>query len=590
MSRSRRQTGRERPGTTRKRPRSNGRFSSLLVVLGVLLLLVAGRLVQVQAIEGSSYAEKATAQRTKEITLSPVRGLILDRDGQVLAESVEARTIYAVPSSVTDKQAAAEAIAGVLGGSAEEYLPKLEKDTSFVYIKRKVDVEASEALEALELDGVGFIDDSKRVYPSGTLAAQLLGFVGVDDEGLSGLELYYDQVLGGQSGLLIAERDTRGRPILGGVTQEEPAVDGCDLCLTVDRDIQYQAELALTDAVDRYDAVSGTAIVMDPNDGSILAMATAPSFDPNGYSSFEQSHYRNRAVVDMYEPGSTVKSFTAAAVIESGLFGPDSTFTLAPTLKIGGYTIHESHERKTVDWSLTDIVTNSSNVGAATLGIALGNERLYESLTDFGFGTKTGVDYPGEAGGVLASPGQWSASSIATISFGQGIAVTPLQLARALAVVANGGTLVTPHLLAGVTGEASVTVDVPAEWPATRVLSAETAAVMREVLIDVVNEGTGAAAAVEGYEVAGKTGTAQKARTDGRSGYAPGKYIGSFSGFLPADDPQVLIVVVIDEPSGAYYGGTVAAPAFSRIASFCMEHLSIAPGETDAAPSGGAGQ
>ncbi|MBN2247830.1 MAG: penicillin-binding protein 2 [Coriobacteriia bacterium] len=536
---------------------------------------MAGRLVYVQVVQGPEYAEAAAQQRMRDITINPERGFIYDREGEVLAESMEARTIYAVPGAVEDKAGAAAAIANAIGGSAVDYEEKLSRDSNFVYIARKVDVGQAESLRSLEIAGLGFLEDSRRVYPSNELACQVLGFVGVDDEGLSGLELYYEDLLGGSPGRLIGERDTSGRPIPGGVTYEEEAVDGEDIVLTIDKDIQYQAQVALAEAVQKWGAKAGSVIVMDPRNGEILAMASYPQFNPNRFGEADEDAFRNRAIVDTYEPGSTIKSLTAAAVIDAGLHDPASVFELPPTIDIGGRTIHESHDRAAVSWTLTDIVTQSSNVGAVKLGLSLGEEALYDYFSRFGLTEKTGVDYPGEVKGWLGAPDQWSPSSLATITFGQGVSVTPLQLTRALAAIANGGDLITPHFLK----EAAVETEKAPTLVTKRAISEETARQMRIVLTDVVHEGTGAAAAVPGYEVAGKTGTAQKARTDGRAGYAEGKYVASFSGFLPADDPRIVIVVNIDEPSNSIYGGTVAAPTFSRIAAYCVDHLKIPPGE-----------
>ncbi len=587
MSAPRARGARSRGNASKERPQRTGRFSSLLVILGLALTVVLGRLVYIQVIIGPEYAAAAADQRTSDIVLNPQRGFILDREGEVLAETVDARTVYAVPTSVADKQGTANAIAATLGGDPAAYLEKLSRDTSFVYIARKVDAPRAQQLADLGIEGLGFLEDSRRVYPSNELACQALGFVGVDDEGLSGLELYYDDLLAGEPGRLIAERDTQGRPIPGGVTLEEDAIDGKDIVLTLDKDIQYQAQIALAEAVSRWGAIAGSVVVMDPRNGEILAMASVPQFNPNNFGASDSGAFRNRPIVDTYEPGSTIKSLTASAVIDAGLFTPDSVFELPPTIQVGGRTIHESHDRPTMNWTLTEIVTNSSNVGSVKLGLALGEQGLYDYFSRFGLTEKTGVDYPGEVKGWLPSTDQWSPSSIGTIPFGQGVSLTPLQLTRALAAIANGGTLVTPHFLAEVP-------DAPEEVPEWQTkggaITPETAAAMRIVLTDVVNEGTGSAAAVPGYQVAGKTGTAQKARTDGQPGYAVGKYVASFSGFIPAENPSVLIIVSLDEPSNAIYGGTVAAPTFSRIAQFCVEHLKIPPGGTvtgASQPSGG---
>jgi len=542
------------------------------VIITVGLLVVAGRLVYLQVVAAPAFAQQAADQRTREITLSPRRGAIYDREGEPLAVSMDARTIYAVPHAVRDVPGTAAALARILGDEPATYEEKLSKDTGFVYIARKVDVERASALEALELRGVYFLEDSRRSYPAGELACQTLGFVGVDDEGLAGLEQYYDAVLAGEPGYVLAERDPRGRRIPGGVMYEEDPVHGSSIVLTIDTDIQYQAQVELTAAVETWGAKSGSVVVMDPRNGAIYAMATVPGFDPNSFGEVDPSRYRNRSVTDVYEPGSTMKSLTAAAVIDAGLYGPESVFELPPSIEVGGRRIGEAHPRPTVNWSLTEIVTNSSNVGAVKLGMALGPESLHGYLTRFGLCEATGVDYPGETVGYLPPVEQWSGSSIGNIPFGQGVSMTGLQLARAMSAIANGGELVTPHFLLSLPEDP----DTELLWPKKRAISEEAAAATREVLKAVVTDGTGGNAAVPGYEVAGKTGTAQKALSGG-GGYAAGAYVGSFVGFLPADDPQVLILVTLDEPSNAIYGGTVAAPTFQALAQFCVSHLKVPP-------------
>ncbi len=479
---------------TGRQPQRSKRYVVLLAAFVIALLVIGGRLTYIQAIAGPRFAAMARDQRSREVDIPARRGSIYDREGEPLAVSMEARDVYAVPATVVDKEAAATAIAGVLGGKAEDYLAKLNKDTSFVYLARKIDVERADALKKLDLAGIGFQEDSRRVYPSNELACQILGFVGTDDVGLSGIEKYYDSVLAGTPGKLIAERGTRGIPIPGGVSYEEKAVDGENIVLTIDKDIQYQAHVELQAAVEKWGAKGGSVLIMDPKTGAILAMASTPTFDPNKFSTADPKSFRNRPIVDTYEPGSTIKSLTAAAVIEEKMFTPESMFDLPPTIKVGGRTIHESHPRGQVKWSLTDIVTNSSNVGAVKLGIALGEDRLYSYFSRFGLTEKTGVDFPGEATGWLPPPSQWSASSIGNIPFGQGVSVTPLQLARALSAIANGGELVTPHFLQTLPDSPDKTL----VWPKERAISAETAAEMRGVLKAVVTEGTGSGAKVAG--------------------------------------------------------------------------------------------
>jgi cell division protein FtsI (penicillin-binding protein 3) len=560
------------PGASGSRPRAGDRrVAALFVLLAAMLVSIAARLVWVQTVDAEKLAAQAERQRLRELILAPRRGSILDREGESLAKTVDARTVYAVPHSIKDATGTANALAGVLGGEPGQYLTRLTRDSSFSYVARKVDIDRAAAVERLGIEGIGFLEDSRRTYPSGELACQVLGFVGVDDEGLAGLEKQYDSVLAGTPGRVLAERDPFGRPIPGGVMEAVDAVDGRSIQLTIDKDIQYEAHVELASAVRRFGAKAGSILVMDPRNGEILAMSSWPYFDPNSYGSADPKALRNRPVTDAYEPGSTVKSFTAAAAIDQRLFGPESTFELAPTLQVGDRTIHESHPRGTVTWTLTDIVTKSSNVGAVKLGIALGKERIYSYFSRFGLTEQTGVDFPGEARGATPPPTQWSQSSIGNIPFGQGMSVSVLQLARGFCAIANGGTLPTPHFLMRASDATTEPV-----WPTKRAVPAETAATMRRVLRAVVSDGTGAEAEVPGYDVAGKTGTSQKAKVGG-GGYEAGAYVSSFAGFLPSENPGVLIIITLDEPTNGYYGGTVAAPSFSRLGRFCVAHLKLPP-------------
>ncbi|TLM98245.1 MAG: penicillin-binding protein 2, partial [Actinobacteria bacterium] len=430
MSRERRAGGRVKGA--RPRSREGGRFALLLAFFLLLFGLIAVRLVWIQAVKASEYSEKATAQRLKDIELSPRRGTIYDREGEPLAVSVEAKTVFATPSQVKDKPGTARAIAGVLGGDAKEYLAKLDTDSGFVYVARKVDLQRAKELEDLDLAGIGFSDDFRRMYPSGELACQTLGFVGIDDRGLAGIERQYDDILAGTPGVILGERDPQGRPIPGGIQKEIDPKHGHDIVLTIDKDIQYQAQVELTAAVKEHSAKSGSVVIMNPRTGELYAVASYPGFDPNKYGEAKGDAVRNKPITDSYEPGSTMKCLTASAVIDRGLYTPKSMFDLPPTIRVGGRTIHESHGRGAVRWSLTDIVTNSSNVGTVKLGLKLGEQGLYDSFAKFGLTEKPGIDFPGEAKGWLPPTSQWSASSIGNIPFGQGVSVTPLQLARAI--------------------------------------------------------------------------------------------------------------------------------------------------------------
>jgi cell division protein FtsI (penicillin-binding protein 3) len=543
-----------------------------VVFLLTLFAVVGGRLMWLQLVEAKAYAKAAEAQRTQEIVLTPRRGAILDREGQPLAISVDAKTVFATPRTIKDPKAVAVALAKYLGGDEATYLKRVTRKSAFVYIERKVPLERVKPLMDAKVEGLGFADDSRRVYPCGDLACQILGFVGVDDRGLAGLELYYNDVLGGKAGRQLAERDAYGNPIPGGVKVSEDPVDGKDIVLTIDKDIQYQTQLELAATVKKYGAKGGWVVIMDPRSGEIYAMASTPTFDPNDYQHAAAAAVRNRPILDTYEPGSTIKAMTASAVIDKGIFTPRSMFHLPPTITVGGRVIHEAHDRGSVDWNLTQIVTQSSNIGAVKLGQALGPGPLSDYFGRFGLLERTGVDFPGEAKGWMPPTDSWSASTIGNVPFGQGVSVTELQLARAIAGIADRGELVTPHFLSGVRGDNSMKVT----FTTKRAVSPKTALTMTNVLAQVVKDGTGKEAAVNGYQVAGKTGTAQKA-IPGGGGYAAGAYIASFAGFLPAEDPKVLIIVTIDEPQGTIYGGSVAAPLFSSLAGYTVGHLKIPP-------------
>ncbi|MDZ4169096.1 MAG: penicillin-binding protein 2 [Coriobacteriia bacterium] len=567
----------------------NGRHAVLMVAFVIAFALLAVRLAWIQVVEAPAYAERATSQRMRDIELSPRRGTIYDREGEPLAVSVEAKTVFASPRQISDLPGAVEVLATTLGGKPSDYEELLTKGGSFVYIQRKVDLTRATELEELvrenKIEGIGFIDDFRRMYPSGELACQVLGFVGVDNDGLAGIESQYDDLLRGTPGVILGERDPQGRPIPGGIQKTIEPQHGQDIMLTIDKDIQYQAQVSVTEAVKKWGAQSGSVLVIDPRNGEILAMATAPGFDPNKYGQAKAQAIRNKPLTDSYEPGSTLKCLTTAAVIEEGLFKPNSELQLPPTLRVGGRTIKEAHPRAAVRWSLTKILTESSNVGTVKIGMKLGEEGLYKAFSEFGLTQTPGTDFPGTTKGWLPPTDQWSPTSIANIPFGQGVSVTPMQLARAIGGIANRGIMSTPHFLLAVPNRPDATMS----WPQERAISAKTAQTVTGMLELAVTEGTGEAAAVRGYRVAGKTGTAQKARADGR-GYKGGGYVGSFIGYLPAEDPQLLVCVTIDRPTNAIYGGVVAGPTFSKVAAFSMAHLKIPPSSQDSTDDAGVGR
>lgn len=565
-----------RPPAGARRPSDEGpgaRFALLLALLAVLFGLIAVRLVWVQVVQAGELTSKARAQRLRDIQIPPWRGTIYDREGDPLAQSVEAKSIFANPMQVKEKSRTAATLAQVLGGDPKTYLDKLSRKAGFVYIQRKVEMSKARALANLKLEGIGFLEDSRRVYPAGNVGGQILGFVGVDNSGLAGIEAQYNSVLAGKPGVLLAELDRRGEPIPGGVQKSIDPQDGRDVVLTIDKDIQFEVQAKLAAAVKEHAAKAGSVVVMNPKNGEIYAVASYPYLDPNNFAKADPKAMRLMPVTDAYEPGSTIKCLTAASAIDRGRATPKTKFDLPPTLRVAGHTIHEAHSRGTVNWTLTEIVTESSNIGAVRIGQKLGPSALHDCFKEFGLGRDVGVDFPGIAYGWMP-PSPWSSLSMANIPFGQGVSATPLQLCRAISGIANRGMLPTPHLLLSLPQD-------PGEqrsWPTTRAIGTKAASETVAVMKNVVVAGTGKAAKVVGYDVAGKTGTAQVALPNGR-GYAKGTYNSSFIGFLPARDPQLLVCVILYQPSNGYYGGQVAAPVFSEIAQFSAAHLHIPPTE-----------
>jgi len=540
------------------------RLLSGLVILA--LVVVAGRATLLAATSDDLTAIAAD-QQTSTIEVVPHRGAILDRSGEELAVSRDQYSVYATPRLIEDedREEAAGRLAEALDLKKKRVLKALsDPDAQFAYIVRRIDPKVARKAVALGIPGVGSHPEQTRFYPMKKLAAQVIGFAGTDNEGLGGVELSFDEELGGKSGVQQVVHDPAGR-ILESDQIEKP-VDGRDVRLTLDADIQFEAESTLRATVRDTSAKAATAVVMDPRDGSILAMANVPQIDANSYGEKPQAS-RNRIVTDVFEPGSIFKVVTVAAALEEKLVTPETAFVLPPVIKVGDREINEAHPRGTETFDVRRILIESSNVGAATLGLKLGKQRLLEWIRAFGFGRPTGIDFPGEVAGVV--PEYWSSSTIGNVPMGQGISTTVLQMATAYAAIANGGVAVQPRLVAQVGADA-----VPPS-PGQQVLSDETASQVLDMMHDVVESGTGTRARIDGYEVAGKTGTAQKV-IPGQAGYAEGRYMASFVLLAPADDPSLLVMVVVDEPQ-PIWGGRVAAPAARDIASFALTHLKIAP-------------
>jgi cell division protein FtsI (penicillin-binding protein 3) len=547
-----------------------GRLVALLGAMVLALVGVIARLVVLQVGDHQALAAQGLQQRVHPTDLPAERGAIVDRTGVPLAITLEARDIYADPRYVTDPIGEAAKIARVLSLRVRDVERRLQTpDSTFVYLGRQVDVNVADRLGSLGLPGIGFLEVPKRYYPAGPLAPQVLGFVGVDATGLAGLEFEYENVLAGTAGTRTVELDGDGLPIASGMEIVEPAITGRTLVTTLDREVQYLAQEALRRAVKENHAKGGTIVVMDARTGDVYSMASYPWFDPNDFERANREAVRNRAVTDMFEPGSVNKVVTAAAALESGAVGVREIFQVPWWMHVGGYTVNDAEEHPVQDMTLGDIVAHSSNIGSAMVAERVGSAELASVLARFGYGTPTGVGFPGEAGGVVPELLNWTDITRATVSYGQGISMTPLQMAAVYATVANGGMWVQPRLVRGTSGADGRLEEAP-RAPSRRVLSEDTATMLTRMLASVVETGTGGAAQIPGYQVAGKTGTARKL-VDGR--YVR-RYMASFVGFLPASDPRVVIVVSIDEPR-TVYGGVAAAPVFSEIARHVIQRLAI---------------
>ena len=554
---------------------SHRRVLLVSVALMVWMLAIGARLVQLQVSQHEDLAARARNQQLGAIETSPSRGQLLDRQGRELARSIDTESFFADPREIESITETARRIAVITGQDRAELTNRLSdaKDLNkkFVWIVRRLDVQSASKLDALNLDGVYSRQEPKRYYPNDSLAAHVLGFVGTDEIGLSGVEQYYNDRIRGESGKLYLQTDARRRAFESYEIRPHP---GQTVMLTLDQTVQYRTEQALAGAVDRTHAKSGTAIVMDPRTGEILALANAPAFDPNQPPKDASEGRSNGALQNIYEPGSTFKIVAYSAAIEKGLVGPEDKIDCQMgQITVAGRVIHDHHPFGVL--TVANALAQSSNVGAIKLGLLVGNQSMYEYMKRLSFGSRTGIDLPGESPGILRPPDRWQASSIGSIAMGQEIGVTPLQMATAYCVLANGGMLVKPHLVREMRSPDG-TVVYQAKVETRRALKPETATALRGMLEGVTLRGTARKAQIEGYSAAGKTGTAQK--IDPRTHtYSATKYIGSFVGFAPVSNPAVVIIVVIDEPQGAYHGGDVAAPVFREIAEQILPDLSVVP-------------
>ncbi|HEX3454653.1 MAG TPA: penicillin-binding protein 2 [Gaiellaceae bacterium] len=556
----------------RRRPStkvSDRRIRWLLVVFGAVFAITLIRAAWLQTVQASSLAGKEASQQHETVTVPAGRGTIYDRTGVQLAIGEQATTVYANPREVVNPRKVADAAARILGVDANALYPQLtDRSKWFVYVAREADPEKALALKQLHLAGVNFYPEQRRYYPLGPVGSQVIGYAGIDNSGLAGMELENNSTLTGRAGRETVIKDPHNRVV--DVLDSVPERDGHDVFLTLDHTIQSEAEDALREAVLKWHAKRATATVLDPHTGAVLAMATAPGFDANSFGSVSPQYQRNSPVTDVYEPGSTFKLVTVAAALTDHLVTPTTSFTLPPCIQVADKCIHDAETRGTETMSVGQILARSSNVGVITIAGLVGPDRLASWISRFGFGHDTGIDYPGESPGIVLPRDKWYGSTVGTIPIGLGVAVTPIQLAAAYAAVANGGVSVTPHL-----------VDHAIEGPQPkirkrRVLSPAIAKELMAMLVNVVDEGTGTLAHVPGYIVAGKTGTANKPDPQ-TGGYSTTKYVASFVGIVPATTPRLVILVTVDEPQGAIFGGTVAAPVFEQIARFDLQYLGVQP-------------
>ena len=556
----------------------NKYFKFRILLVGIFFFIamaaVTSRAVYLQVYRSPWLSQKAFSQYEKSLTTPAKRGIIYDRNLREMAVSIDVTSIGAFPAQIKSHQEAAKALAGMLKINTRRIQRKLASGKSFVWIKRQSTAKETKAVKELQIPGIDFVSEYNRYYPHTTLAAQALGFTGIDGAGLEGIEFYYDQLLKGNRRNSRIIKDALGNGF-NAENRHEVNNSGHNLILTIDNNIQFITESALQEAVDQYSAQNAIAVVMQPRTGAILALAHYPLFNPNAYTNFDKSYWRNRAITDPIEPGSIMKIFSAAAALEYGNVSPNTIFFCENgSYKVGKNVVHDVHEH---GWlSLQQIIKYSSNIGAVKVGEKVGRENLYQSLRDFGFGAKTGIDSPGETTGSLSHYSRWSEIDTGAISFGHGISVSAIQMITAVSTIANDGVLMKPYIVWKTINQNGHPANVFKPQKQRRVISARTAAIVKRIMMTVVSDGgTGVKAAIDGYSVCGKTGTARKIGEDGK--YSNRKHIASFIGFTPADKPEIAIVVIIDEPKKQYYGGIVAAPVFKKIAQQILNYLNVPP-------------
>ncbi len=547
--------------------------------LGILTLGFAAVIVKlfvIQVLNHEFWTEYVNEQRKSAITIYPKRGAIYDRTGTLLAASVEKYALCVVPSRVTNAAALASALSPYARMPADKIIEKITTTALYlVYLRRGIDMETKQKIETLNLKGVEFRSESARAYPKGSLASNLIGFSNVENRGLEGIEYKFNSELAGEAGREIVIKDNYRREIVALATTTKEVKDGNHVVLTIDENIQYSTEDALEGIMEAHSPECASAVVIAPKSGEVLAMACRPTFDPNKPSTYASKRLRNRAVTDVFEPGSAFKPIAAAAALAWGVITPwDRVYCEHGSMRYHGHTFHDVHPLGEV--AFADVIAESSNIGMIKVVSLLQPQILHNYIRYFGFGATTGIDLPGESAGIVHPPSRWSGLSMGSIPIGQEIGVTAVQLAQAYAAIANDGVLMRPRVISSVLGPDGAILRQTHPQPVRTVMSEEVARNLTTMLERVVTSGTGVNARIKGYRVAGKTGTAQKPDLES-GGYYRNKYVAIFAGFVPADDPVAAIVVVVDSPQGKYYGSQVAAPAFRKIAHGILNYLEIPP-------------
>lgn len=546
------------------------RFWIVVGVIFVLFTVVSYQVFQLTYFHRDSLLKLATRQHRLILDITPLRGVITDRNGREFVTNLKVPSVYAVPRILTDdeKTELAKKVSKILNLDPDWTRKRLSKNKAFVWLKRRTAFEEAEKIKNLKNRALGLREEYKRFYPQGDILSHVLGFTNIDNDGLEGIELYMNSDLKGRPGKRITKRDAMGREIKALEIKTLPAIDGNRIVLTIDQHLQYLLEKALDKAYKKWNAKAAWAILMDPNTGEILAIANRPTYDPNLYRKSLVKNRRNRVITDLYEPGSVFKIIAASAVLNEGIVTPETKIDCEEgELRYSSKILHDVHPYGML--SMTDVIVKSSNIGTVKLGLKLDPDVFYKYVKDFGFNKKAGIDFPGEAGGFIRSPSKWSKTSPYNIPIGHEVLVTALQMTRAMAVIANGGKLVTPYLVSKIEDQAGIVLK--SKQPARKkiVISPETAEIMRNILVQVVERGTGKRAKIDDVFVGGKTGTAQKVLPDGK-GYSHDKFMSSFVGFAPLENPKYVMTVVLDEAHPKYYGGTVAAPVFQEVLSAAL--------------------